>query len=203
MAKVAMDDASKRTPRAIHDHCGWSMRRGTSSGRSAFRGRAPRTAATVAVDTPPRRRCALPRRSVASAVTSRSDSGRSEAGGAAASPWTVLRPSGLGYPVPRGQRRREHSHIRVTEPPGRESLDCRCAPDGADVGRGHEEVAYALSRDVPRGVVDERVEELTVVGHLRTIGLLHRGHLSLDSRRAWAWPRPAYRRTVAPARRAP
>jgi hypothetical protein len=65
----------------------------------------------------------------------------------------------------------------------RGSLDCRCTTNGPDIPSRHEKVASALSCDVSRGIVDDGVEEVTVVGHLATGGLLQRDHLAVDPRR--------------------
>src|SRR5580700_9736580 len=62
-------------------------------------------------------------------------------------------------------------------------LDGRGAPEGPNVGSSNEEVTDPLSRDMSGGVVDEGIEEVTVVGHLATISLLYRSHLALDAGR--------------------
>ena len=116
MAKVAMDDASRATPRAIHDHCGWPIRPRDRVSAVRLPSTSTTNAATVRTDTPPRRKCALLRRFVASALTSRSDSGT-----AAASPRDGASAlSDRAFPVREGDVGVISSHIRLTELPVRE-----------------------------------------------------------------------------------
>ena len=74
MAKVAMDDASSAIPRAIHDHCGWPIRPRDLVSAVLRPSTSTTNAVTVTTDMPPRRWWALLCRSVASAMTLRSDS---------------------------------------------------------------------------------------------------------------------------------
>ena len=103
-------------PKAIHDHCGWPIRPRDLVSAVLLPSTSTTNAATVMTETPPRRRCALLRRSVASALRSRSRTPappRRRRG-------RCIRPLGPRFCGPRGRRQLISSHIRLTKPPVRE-----------------------------------------------------------------------------------